>query len=142
MQGLRLSSAQISAGANTLDANKLKPSQVDDLVSVFRDFLGSLAADYSVRSDLEALTDTPTSNRCAKFAAYLILLQDAEFGNGGFAATNANRTGFNYSIDQENYLMFRYFFGLLYDIPDELDNRWISGKGTSKPMDGLVTKVW
>lgn len=51
MQGLRLTNEAILAGAETLEDNKLKSSQIEDLISVFRDYLGSLADDYDFLTD-------------------------------------------------------------------------------------------
>lgn len=142
MQGLRLTAEAVSAGADTLESNKLKPSQIEDLVSVFRGYLGSLADEYDDFSDkLASLTDSATSNTCAKLAAFLLVLQPNGFDNGGFAATNANRSGFNYSIDEANFLAFKYAFGLLYTIPDQLVNPFQSIKNIQKPSWGISQRI-
>lgn len=142
MEGLRLSSEAIQAGALTLENNKLKPSQIEDLVSVFRGYLDELAENYDLETDLGVLTDSANSNRCAKLAAYLLSLQDNEFDNGGFSATNANRSGFNYSIDEENFLRFRYAFGLLYTIPRELANRYRKSSQGMTAVQGRVERIY
>lgn len=143
MQGFRLTSEQIQLGANALSSWKLKQGQVDDLVSVFRGYLCELADDYELEATFSAETDTAGRNRAAKLSACLILLQDNEFINGGFAPTNANRTGLNYSIDRTNYDIFRYMMGLFWTIPSALDNRWLNGNAVSNiPTYGRVIKEW
>lgn len=131
MEGLRLTSEAIQAGADNLENNRLKPSQIDDLVSTFRGYLQDLADDYDMETDLGLLVDTVDRNKCAKLAAYLLILQPNQFDNGGFAATNANRSGFNYSIDEANYQAFLYAFGLLYTIPARFNNRNVSRASSS-----------
>lgn len=100
MTGLILTAEQITAGAATLSSNKLKESQVDDLISISRFYLGRFASNYALRSTFEGLTDTVTSNRCAKLAACLLLWQENQFDVSGFAATNANREGYYDSTDE------------------------------------------
>lgn len=144
MEGLRLSAEAISAGAETLENNRLKPSQIDDLVSVFRGYLGELADDYDMETDLGMLVDDANKNKCAKLAAFLLVLQPNGFDNGGFAATNANRSGFNYSIDEANFQAFKYAFGLLYTIPDILKNSFISlANGSSRGASwGIAPRIF
>jgi hypothetical protein len=108
--------------------NRLTASQVTDLVSIFREYLGeSLSKKYSLKTTLEAEIDiTNGDEKCAKLVACLFLWQENQFGNGGFAPTAANRTGFNYSIGEEGFRIFKYAFGLFWDIPDGLSNRFLS----------------
>lgn len=141
MEGLRLTAEAIQAGAETLESNKLKPSQIDDLVSTFRGYLDELADNYDLETDLGLITDTATSNRAAKLAAYLLTLQDNDFANGGFAATNANRSGFNYSINEAMFDRFKYAFGLLYTIPKELANRYRQGSQGLVTSQGRVQRI-
>lgn len=125
---LILTDGQITQGTASLISGKLTESQVDDLITMFRNYLGFLASDYPIESTLTIQEDnTNSKNRCAKLAACLLLWQDDQFLNGGFAATNSNRTGFNYSIDETGYLIFKYAFGLFWDIPIQLDNKFLSG---------------
>jgi hypothetical protein len=126
MDGLILTSAEITAGAGTLSGGKLKASQVEDLVSTFRSYLGSLAGNYALKPTFEALTDTADSNKAAKLAACLLRWQDNAFDVSAFAATNANRTGFTDSTPGENFEIFKYAFGLFWDFPIELENRWLN----------------
>lgn len=115
-----LTAEQITAGALLLTDNKLTESQVDDIVSIWRIYLGNLASGYSLRSTLEAQTDTVTSKKCAKLAACLTLWQDVQFDVSGFAATNASRNGYFDSTERERKEIFLYSFGLFWEIPQSL----------------------
>lgn len=127
MLNLKLTDEQLTAGASVLVNNKLTNSQVEDLTSIFRGFLSELANDYSIKPTLEGLEDSTEIKTCAKLSACLLMFQDIGFDNGGFAPTNANRTGFNTSVDMEEYKTFRYAFGLLWSIPKQLDNQFLGG---------------
>lgn len=143
MDGLLLRSEQIEAGALTLNqtTKKLKSPQVDDLVAIFRWFLGSLASKYTLRATFEGLTDDAESNKCAKLAACLIAWQDYQFDTGGFAATAANREGFNFQIERAKYNIFQYAFTLFWDLPPELESIYIfGGNGNRKSSQGSVLK--
>lgn len=148
MQGLRLSAEEIKAAANTLDKStegvgKLKPSQIDDLISFFREYLSGLDEDgYKFTDTLQALQDTDEGGKCAKLAACLVRIQDNEFMNGGLAATNANRSGLNYSIDEENFKIFRYAFGLLWKLPTELVSRYVLDGRRTGASSGRVTRIY
>lgn len=129
-----LSRDQIIAGSEAVFANgnKLTDDMVDDLVSIFRGYLGSVYDDYAVETTLKAEQDTPTRTRCAKLAACLIYFQENQFTPAsGFAPTVANRTGFNYSMDGEIYEVFKYAWGLFWNIPPELELRF-QAKGSSR----------
>ena len=121
MDGLYLTAEQIEAGAATLsNLQKLKGSQIDDILSIWRGFLGNLASNYPLRSTLENVQDDAENNRAAKLAACLLLWQDVQFDVTAFVATNANRTGFTDSAIGERYDIFLYTFGLFWDIPSSL----------------------
>ncbi len=144
MAGMLLTDDQISAGSLTLLNGKLQPSQVDDLISIWRSYLGTLASNYQLLTTLEALDDTGnTRKRAAKLAACLLLWQDNQFDVSGFAATAANKSGFNDSGPGENYEIFKYAFGLFWDIPVELEikfNSNSSGGGSSKFSSGVFVR--
>ncbi len=117
----KLDADQITAGAASLTDNKLTDSQVEDIVSVFRGFLLDLADYYELTETLEELEDSETKKTCAKLAACLQLFnEEIGFDNGGFAATLANKTGFNFSIDTQEFKIFKYAFGLLWTVPNDL----------------------
>jgi len=129
MGGL-LTQEQIDAGAATLAGGKLRQSQVDDILSIWRGYLGGLASSYSLSSTLSGAQDDAVSNKCAKLAACLQLWQDVQFDVSAFAATNANRTGFTDSTKDERYEIFLYSFGLFWDIPSSLASK-VSGPNVS-----------
>lgn len=139
MDGLLLTSDQITAGAATLSGNKLKSSQIDDLVSIWRGYLGGLASNYALVSTLENQEDDADSNRCAKLAACLLLWQDVQFDVTAFSATNANRTGFTDSTEKERYEIFLYTFGLFWDIPSSLIAKTI-GQNAYFPSSQYISK--
>lgn len=125
-----LTEEQITFAKTTLIDNKLKPTQIEDLLSIFREFLGYLAENYQIEKTLTDCQDVNGSEKCAKLSACLMLWQDNQFSNGGFAPTLANRTGFNFSIDVEDYRIFKYAFGLFWNVPQELENKFIkNGRG-------------
>lgn len=140
MDGLILTSVQITAGATTLVDAKLKPSQIDDLVSIFRGYLGKSATDYTLVSTFESQTDTLTSNRCAKLAACLNLWQENQFDVSGFAATAASRQGYFDSTDEENFRIFVYAFGLFWDLPFEISSRFLKGGSSGSTSQGAFVR--
>lgn len=134
-----LSLDQLAAGKISLQSGKLHLSQVSDLVSIFRGYLGPLADDYSIEAILVAEDDTTSggARRCEKLAACLELFRDNQFTpESGFAPTAANRTGFNYSLDGEVYEIFKYCFGLFWPIPKELANNFQSGNRLRSSAQG------
>lgn len=139
---LILTDAQIAKGDESLTDDKLSGSQVDDLVSMCRAFLGPLASNYPLETTFESLDDSAnTKQRCAKLAACLLLWQEYQFLNGGFAATNANRTGFNFSIDENAFQIFKYAFGFFWDIPIELQNRYLNTTALNRgPKQGNIIR--
>lgn len=123
MVSLLLTSEQIDAAEGSLVNSKLTSAQVGDLLSIFRGYLGPLAADYALEATFTAQDDSSdTSRKCAKLAACLQLFSDNQFTPdvAGFANTAANRTGFVYSLEGENYKVFTYAFGLFWDLPRQL----------------------
>jgi len=118
--------------------NKLTASEVSDLVSIFRGFLGVLADNYTLESTLTAEQDTENGAlRCVKLAACLALFQDNQFTpKSGFASGTGNRTGFNYSMDGEVYEIFKYAFGLFWPIPRELEIARLSINRLATPQQG------
>lgn len=123
--------------------NRLTASQVTDLVSIFREYLGgSLSQKYSLKATLESEVDiTDGNDKCAKLVACLFLWQENQFGNGGFAPTAANRTGFNYSISIEGFRIFKYAFGLFWDIPDGLHNEYLSSNASGYSEQGTYNTI-
>lgn len=128
-----LTKEQIDAGSLAIanNDNQLTESMISDLVSIFRGYLGVLADRYPLESTLRAEQDTAGGAlRCAKLAACLTLFQDLQFTPAsGFAPTVANRTGFNYSLDGEVYEIFKYAFGLFWNIPKELEIKYNRAAG-------------
>jgi len=141
-----LSKEQIDAGSQLVftTGNRLTASQITDLLSIFRGYLGPLASEYPLRATLEAEQDIPDGDfKCAKLAACLNLFQELQFTPAsGFAATVANRTGFNFSADGEVYEIFKYAFGLYWDIPAELEIRFnsLSSGGTGSFQQGAFVR--
>ena len=136
---LLLTEEQLAAAAISLEDGKLTPSQVSDLVSIFRGYLAELEANYALEStlSLEDDSDGLGRQRCQKLAACLILFQDNQFTpESGFAPTAANRTGFIYSLDGENFEVFRYAFGLFWPIPKELINKYLGTGRTRTSSQG------
>lgn len=135
-----LTTEQINDGAAQVAGhdNKLTVSMVFDLLSIFRGYLGPLADGYDIEGTLTAEQDTPTSaQRCAKLAACLTLFQENQFTPAsGFAPTVANRTGFNYSMDGEVYEIFKYAWGLFWDLPKEMELRFQSANAGSRSSEG------
>lgn len=123
--------------------NRLTASQVTDLVSIFREYLGaSLSQKYSLKTTLESEVDVANGEeKCAKLVACLFLWQENQFGNGGFAPTAANRTGFNYSISEEGFRIFKYAFGLFWDIPDGLANRFLASNSSGFSEQGTYNTI-
>lgn len=132
-----LTSAQITAGVASLTNDKLTTPQISDLVSIFRGYLGDLAGDYALQATFEALDDSANGAQiCAKLAACLALFQENQFTpRAGFDPTAANRTGFVYSLDGEIYEIFKYAFGLLWDLP-----RSLSGKASRVSTQGTFVR--
>ena len=119
-QNLKISDDELATATGNLVNSKLTVAQVQDIVSFFRIFLAELASNYSIQSTLEGLEDDTDNKTCAKLLACLTRWNDLQFDNGGFAPTNANRTGFNASIDVEEFKIFRYGWTLLWDLPSNL----------------------
>ena len=123
VQGLKLSDEELQTATDSLVNSKLSVSQIEDLISFFRIFLNELASNYSMNEVLTALEDDANSLTCAKLVACLNRWNEIEFDDGGFAPTNANRTGFNASVDVQEFKIFKYAFTLLWDLPAELNNK-------------------
>ena len=124
---LKFSDNELATATGNLVNSKLTVAQVQDIVSFFRVFLVELAENYSIKSTLEGLEDDTENKTCAKLLCCLKRWNELQFDNGGFAPTNANRTGFNASIDVEEFKVFRYGFTLLWDLPSSL-----SGSGSKR----------
>lgn len=114
---------------------------MSDLLSIFRGYLGELESDYSIQATLEAQDDdTDPSQKCAKLMACLALWSENQFtpSVAGFAPTAANRTGFVYSLEGENFEIFKYAFGLFWSLPRGLgssSNQRVSTQGTFRRMN-------
>jgi hypothetical protein len=144
MDGLYLTAEQITAGETTLagDAGdrRLKVSQIDDLMAIFRKYLKNLTGNYPLRKTFEDLRDDgDENNRCAKLAACLLLWQDVQFDNSAFAATNANRTGYTDSTLAERFDIFEYAFCLFWDMPSGVSSG-ANGSIAYGSSDGFTQK--
>jgi hypothetical protein len=135
-----LTPEQITAGNATLQDNKLLLTQVEDLLSMFREFLNHLAENYPIEATLKAETDTGGSQKCAKLAACLLLWQDNQFANGGLEATRT--VGVNFSIDVEDYRIFKYAFGLFWSLPIEMENRFVKLGNNRQSQSGEFINLW
>lgn len=142
MTGLVLTAAQITAGAETLVDDKFKLSQIDDLVAIFRNYLGGdqTVSTSTIRSTFEALTDDATNNKCAKLAACLNLWSENQFDVSGFAATGASRQGYYDSTAAENFEIFKYAFALFWDLPYSVISRF-SGLSRMPSTQGLMERI-
>lgn len=113
-----LTKEQMVAGLASLEEGKLSPSAIGDLVSIFRGYLSDLFANYSIESTFQNEDDNDGlgAQRCQKLAAVLLLFQENQFTPAaGFSATSSD--GFNYSLDGENFELFKYAFGLFWELP-------------------------
>lgn len=111
--------AEIAEGSGRLAANKLKPTDVETLDSVFRMYLKNrYSAGFSdLPARLAALTDTNDVKTAAKLAATLISLEKKGFRlsemKGGRSGLQTNNTG-------EMVLKIRLALTLLgYELPEE-----------------------
>lgn len=130
-----LTTEQLAAGLATLVNHKLTKAMVDDLVAIFRGFLGDLEANYPISATLTAEDDNDGlgARRCEKLAACLLLFQENQFTpESGFAPTAANRTGFNYSLDGEVFQTFLYCFGLFWPVPRQLADNKSTRRGSAQ----------
>lgn len=125
-----LTEAQVTAGTARLLNGKLKASDIESLLSIFRGFLGSLETGYSynLESVFTALDDTAGQKKtAAKLAACLTLTEEIQFGVSALKPINSRNNSIDYSEKEERYAIFLYAFGLLFPIPLELsefnDNR-------------------
>lgn len=112
-----LTSAQISAGTARLTSGKLTQSDVDQLVSVFRMFFGSLETKYSYEfeSKLEALDDTGnTELKTAQVAACIIKMEELGFGVASLTGS------VNYKEKDEYWQYVLIAFTKIYPLPDEM----------------------
>lgn len=111
-----LTSTQIDAGTLRLTEDKLKPVDVDSLVSVFRMFLADLEAryGYDLRGSLESLDDSLDAyKKAAQVAACLIKMEELNFGV-------ASLTGeLNYKEKDEYFQYVVIAFSKIYTIPIE-----------------------
>jgi hypothetical protein len=144
MDGLYLTAEQIQAGEATLTGDagdrRLKVSQVDDLLSIFRKYLRVYAGNYPLRTTFEVLRDDgEENNKCAKLAACLLLWQDVQFDVSEFAATNANRTGYTDSTVKERFDIFEYAFCLFWDLPSGVSSG-AAGSSSYSSSDGFTQK--
>lgn len=136
---LLLTDEQLAAGSATLNSGQLTPSQVSDLVSIFRGYLGKLAPNYPIQAALASENDTTSGGwqRCAKLAACLVLFQENQFTpDSGIAATRTE--GVNFSADGEVFEIFKYAFGLFWDIPKELWNKYNRLSSNRTSLQGRV----
>jgi hypothetical protein len=145
MDGLYLTGEQIEAGANTLVGDtgdrRLKVSQVDDLMSIFRKYLKNYASNYPLRPTFESLRDDDIeNNKCAKLAACLMLWQDVQFDVSSFEATNSNKTGYKDSTILERFDIFEYAFCLFWDMPSVISANGLNQSSFSS-SDGFTQRV-
>lgn len=112
-----LTAAQIAAGTARLVDGKLTQDDVDQFVTVFRMFIGSLETTYGYEFEtkLEALDDTGnTEKKAAQVAACAIILEELGFG----VAEVKGNTNFREKDEYWQYVMIA--FSKLYPIPPEL----------------------
>ena len=113
-----LSNSEISAGSGRLTANKLKVSDQETLVTVFRLYLKQRVAEFSdLAARLNAVQDTSDVKTAAKLAAILISLEENGFDlselRGGRSGLVTNEVG---------ALVLKIRFGLAllgYDLPEQ-----------------------
>lgn len=139
-----LTEEQLAAASGSLEEGKLSAAHVDDLLAIFRGYLGTLASKYPLRSTFEAEDDEDGlgRRRCEKLVACLVLFQDNQFTpESGFAPTAANRTGFIYSSDGEVFEIFKYAFCLFWDWPEEFANKFQAGNANRRSAQGRFVKT-
>lgn len=139
-----LTEEQLATAAGALEQGKLSAAHIDDLLAVFRGYLGGLAVNYSIRSTFEAEDDDDGlgRRRCEKLVACLSLFQENQFTpESGFAPTAANRTGFIYSMDGEVFEIFKYAFCLFWDWPAEFGNKFQPSRGVRKSLQGTFVNT-
>ena len=138
-----LTAVEISAGTTRLSANKLKTSDKETLLSVFRLYLKSIAVNFSDLPDrLNALTDTADIKTAAKLAAILTQLEENGFAVGELAG---GRSGLKFKQQDLTVLQIRFALTLLgYDLPESFSGSLdSSGSGScesysytsSEPID-------
>jgi len=131
-----LTAAEISAGSTRLSVNKLKVSDRETLVSVFRLYLKSSAVNFTDLADrLAALTDTADVKTAAKLAAVLTKIEEAGFAVGELSG---GRSGLKFSQQDQMALQVRFALTLLgYDLPEDFSGSLESSGNLS--LDGDYT---
>jgi hypothetical protein len=112
-----LTAAEISAGSTRLTANKLKTSDKETLLSVFRLYLKSAAVNFSdISARLDTLTDTADIKTAAKLAAVLTKIEETGFG---VSELTGGRSGLKFKEADELSFQIRFALTLLgYDLPE------------------------
>ena len=123
-----LTAAQITAGSARLESGKLSQSDVDQLVSVFRMFFGSLETKYSYQfeSKLEDLDDTGNAEKkAAQVAACIIKMEELGFG----VASLVGELNYKEKDEYQQYVIIA--FSKLYPLPDEM-SKFLRYKSTPR----------
>jgi hypothetical protein len=112
-----LAALEIAAGSGRLNANKLKTSDKETLLSVFRLYLKSAAVNFTdIGSRLDVLTDTADVKTAAKLAAILTKIEETGFG---VSELTGGRSGLKFREADELSLQIRFALTLLgYDLPE------------------------
>lgn len=134
-----LTDEQIAVGDESLENGRLSPTMIMDLVSIFRGYLSELADKYPLEATFTAENDNDGlgRQRCAKLAACLAVFNENQFTpQSGYAPTNANRTGFNYSMDGEVFEVFKYAFCLFWALPRQFQNNFQNGSRSQTSAQG------
>lgn len=140
-----LTAAEISAGSTRLSVNKLKASDKETLLSVFRLYLKSIAVNYSdIGTRLDALTDTTDVKTAAKLAAILTKLEGLGFAVGELSG---GRSGLKFKQQDQMVLQVRFALTLLgYDLPESFSGSLESSSGnecgTNFSSSELIDFVW
>lgn len=114
-----ITEAEVTAGTARLVASKLKPSDVDKVISAIRMFFGGLEQKYAYdyKTKLTALDDSAnTEKQAAQVAAALTKLESEGFGVSGFSGSGS---GMYYSEESEYLKYVMFIFSKLYPIPVE-----------------------
>jgi hypothetical protein len=131
--------AEISAGTVRLTANKLKPSDSETLLAVFRLYLKSLAGspDFSDLVDrLSAAADDTNSKTASKLAATLINLEQKGFK---LAELKGGRSGLQTNVVGEMALKIRLSLTLLgYALPEEFSGSIAAGDENINSSSGFI----
>lgn len=141
-----LTSAQLDAGRDRLNAGQLTLLDVDQLVSIFRMFFGDLEEKYGYEYEekLTELNDTGNSREpCAQIAACLIELEDLGFG---VTSLKGGRKAIHFSEKEEYWQYVCIAFTKIYMLPAEMSSydlmRARFAQTTRTSGSACVDRVW